>query len=546
MSETYSAQAIAKALVPKIPGLLSAIASSCVIYDILGRKRRFGTRNRLLIGLSISDIVGSISFGFVSSWAIPRGTPGVFLAAGNDATCKAQGFLLQLCNTTSPLYSGSLAFYYLLTITRGWSEDDLKKYHILLHGIPIFFGFATAVVGLALDLYHPVGLWCWYGPPGIYYDAFRWGMAHSFIWSSIFFGAFVMVKLYREVRRLEKATEQYLFTKQLKERQPRSSSLSRGAMGPQQLAALRKEPSIKVFINGESEEHRERSSTISWAMNDSNGSLSSSGEEKKRRHSREVAIQGILFTGAYFLAFIGGFLTRLVQCITGKVYFGLIIIMAALLPAQGIFNFIVYMRPRWRKKKLANSKRRSDAASSVRLSFPRGSFIRMQLLLSSLRTENKGDFPGDTGDFNDKTDEENVFDLEADTGNEGGEEKDFGLDISEDGRDLDDDEVDYNIDALEEPFNDDDSEVHDQQIGHCAHPNQSVSSSTQGRTVTVSLPGNADGVSQNVEIVEEPIDDNDNEVHGQPIDDAVCSNQTSSSTSGVRKVRFSLWGNAAA
>eukprot|EP00567_Pseudictyota_dubia_P017923 CAMPEP_0197464382 /NCGR_PEP_ID=MMETSP1175-20131217/63994_1 /TAXON_ID=1003142 /ORGANISM="Triceratium dubium, Strain CCMP147" /LENGTH=217 /DNA_ID=CAMNT_0043000361 /DNA_START=1210 /DNA_END=1863 /DNA_ORIENTATION=- len=217
--------------------------------------------------------------------------------------------------------------------------------------------------------------------------------------------------------------------------------------------------------------------------------------------------------------------------------------MAALLPAQGIFNFIVYMRPRWRKKKLANTKRRSNAASSKGFSFPSGSFIRMQLLLSSSRTHSKGDFPRGMDDFYDKTDEENAFDLEEATGNEGGEEEDSSFDKSTDVGDLGDEAMDHNIEAMEEPFNDDDSEVHDQEINQNVCPNQSASGV---RVVRCSLWGSADGVSQNIEVVEEPIDDNDNGVQDQPINDAVCSNQASSSTSGLRKVRFSLWGNAAA
>lgn len=75
------------------------------------------TLSQLVLGISIFDLVGSVAWG-LSTLPIPkydeygRETP-IYGAMGNDATCTAQGFLLQL-NFTAVFYNISLSTYYLL------------------------------------------------------------------------------------------------------------------------------------------------------------------------------------------------------------------------------------------------------------------------------------------------------------------------------------------------------------------------------------------------------------------------------------------------
>lgn len=81
----YTPQQKAMAIVPKPFGLLSLFGSMYVMYDILKSKKGCPVRNRLLMGLSAIDALGSFSWGFLSSWPIPKDS-GMYLAAGNEAT----------------------------------------------------------------------------------------------------------------------------------------------------------------------------------------------------------------------------------------------------------------------------------------------------------------------------------------------------------------------------------------------------------------------------------------------------------------------------
>ena len=73
----------------------------------------------------------------------------IYGSNGNDATCKAQGFLIQM-GTVACLLGTSLALYYNLTIRRGWSESEMRRRHVVyfLFIPPIIIGFVFAGVGI--------------------------------------------------------------------------------------------------------------------------------------------------------------------------------------------------------------------------------------------------------------------------------------------------------------------------------------------------------------------------------------------------------------
>jgi len=102
----------AMAIAPKCSGIISLISSTFIIQHVLrDRKRRNLTYHRLLLGMSISDFVGSLMC-FLSTWPIPRGE--ACLAAGTTATC-CEYFLLWKCkkiliveSKTSYCWTGTL------------------------------------------------------------------------------------------------------------------------------------------------------------------------------------------------------------------------------------------------------------------------------------------------------------------------------------------------------------------------------------------------------------------------------------------------------
>ena len=80
-------------------------------------------------------------------------------AKGNTKSCKAQGFFIQI-GTIACFLNVSLAFYYLLTIKYGWTEERLKRKHAtcVLVIPPIVVGLVFAFAGL--PFYDNVRVWC--------------------------------------------------------------------------------------------------------------------------------------------------------------------------------------------------------------------------------------------------------------------------------------------------------------------------------------------------------------------------------------------------
>jgi len=70
---------------------------------------------------------------------------------------------------------------------------------------------------------------------------------------------------------------------------------------------------------------------------------------RRRKHSKQVAVQGYWYCGAFYLTWLFPTVTRLVQLIAGKTPYPLILITAMFVPIQGFFNFLVYMHPKYKK-----------------------------------------------------------------------------------------------------------------------------------------------------------------------------------------------------
>jgi hypothetical protein len=133
--------------------------------------------SQIILGVSLFDIFGAIGW-MLSTAPIPTeysdGSPTyIYGAVGNDATCTAQGFLLQL-SFTAVFYNISLSSYYFLgkwaagvlysvkcvdyilhltqvrspVIVYGWRENKLKLNQWWLHGVPLLIGIVLAFGGI--------------------------------------------------------------------------------------------------------------------------------------------------------------------------------------------------------------------------------------------------------------------------------------------------------------------------------------------------------------------------------------------------------------
>ena len=93
----------------------------------------------------------------------------------------------------------------------------------------------------------------------------------------------------------------------------------------------------------------------------SNKSLSEKEKKNLKKHSksnersRKVASQAFFFMGAFFLTFLAGSINRFTQLVSGKSIYALLVLHCVFAPAQGFFNFLVYMRPKmikWNEKRI--------------------------------------------------------------------------------------------------------------------------------------------------------------------------------------------------
>ncbi|KAL7517032.1 hypothetical protein ACHAWX_001992 [Stephanocyclus meneghinianus] len=306
-SSLVTPQSKTLALLPKFTGFFSLVGSTFIFQDILCHGTPSPTKrvfHRVMLGLSISDGIASV-VNILSTWPIPKGTPGVYLASGTTATCTAQGFFNELGNLAAPLYNVSLCVYFVRKICDGLTEDDIRsKDEKFMLSAPAVIAATIAVLGLVFDLYNNSGWLCWFAenPPGCaksvntdcirgeHAETFRW-IHQAFVWTAICFIGYQMYSIYRYVKVQER----------------------------------------NQYVEATDEDGRQRGT-----------------------NAKKVAIQAALFVGALYLTWFFTTVARIYQNITGHNNFVLQLLMAVFFPLQGFFNAFIYIRPRYLRAKSRN------------------------------------------------------------------------------------------------------------------------------------------------------------------------------------------------
>lgn len=139
------------------------------------------------------------------------------MASGNKATCDLSGFLTNFA-VSSPLYNGTLAWYYLVSIHQNWPDRKIRNIEKWFHIIPISFAILSSSIALGLDLYGSVDWLCWLVPAGSSDDwtnaqkhlrVFHWIFLFGPLWITIVFVTTVVVLLFRKMRENEKKMKRY-------------------------------------------------------------------------------------------------------------------------------------------------------------------------------------------------------------------------------------------------------------------------------------------------------------------------------------------------
>ncbi len=147
-----------------VSGITSTISSSTLIwmmarsYDGLST-----TQHRLLLGLSICDILSSLSHSMFNATAPSEDAYDTWNARGNEVTCDAQGFLLAVGTFGGLFYNAALTLYYLAVIKFGKSNEYIRrKIEPFLHGIPIVAAMTHSIIRLVGNHFNNNGMGsCW-------------------------------------------------------------------------------------------------------------------------------------------------------------------------------------------------------------------------------------------------------------------------------------------------------------------------------------------------------------------------------------------------
>eukprot|EP00980_Cylindrotheca_fusiformis_P006834 scaffold1429_cov110-Cylindrotheca_fusiformis.AAC.6 len=145
-----------------IPTAVLSIFGSSLIITSIRNENKITPYRSIMLWLSVFDIIRSLSW-TLQPFLSPSDGPDAWVwAFGNDATCNLMGGLGQF-GFAAQWYSGLLSFYFVLTARYGVQQQTFGKVLGFVHGFIIVWSLATAIAGVALDVYGPLrtGPGCW-------------------------------------------------------------------------------------------------------------------------------------------------------------------------------------------------------------------------------------------------------------------------------------------------------------------------------------------------------------------------------------------------
>lgn len=314
ISQASLPQQKALAIVPKCSSLLSLLGSFYIVYDVL-RMRRPKAYHRLMLGMSIFDCMASSAW-FFTTWPIPPEVFPAWGAMGTQATCTMQGYFAQL-SISAVIYNGCLSAYYLLVIYWGWSDDRLRssRMEYLFHFLSISFGLVTASCAAAMGLLNPIGWDCWISSVpfgcqeswshngettcirGDNANLWQWIFFYIPLWMIILFVGVAMALIVTIFRQQEKAIARW----------DHPSSLA-----------------------GMCSTDRRRQSHLA-------------------KMAKDTLWQAVYYVGCFLLTWICPTILRIHELLVDEVYYHWVLLSAMFVPSQGMWTFLVYVRPRYQK-----------------------------------------------------------------------------------------------------------------------------------------------------------------------------------------------------
>eukprot|EP00980_Cylindrotheca_fusiformis_P004653 scaffold991_cov128-Cylindrotheca_fusiformis.AAC.25 len=314
---TSQQKAISLLVIP--PSILSLIGS-CLIIVRVRLDQKWTPYRRLLLALSVCDIIYTVSCLSQPFLMNSKAINSYVWSFGNGATCTGLGAVAQL-GITSHLYSATLSMYFLLTIRYGVREETFtKRYERWIHGLILLFGLVTATVSCALGLYdnRHVGPGCWISQPS---KSDSYDVALKMAWIS---GGIPILLVLMCIAGSNCLLYLHIRSTVLKHRQQ----------------ALRRDTNKESICEEDTSERSRKSHAIQT--------------DKHWKRVQDVGKQPFLYVGAYVVCYAWtiamsnldgqGFEKKEGS---GAYFLPLLILQSIFLPAQGLFNAIIFFRPKY-------------------------------------------------------------------------------------------------------------------------------------------------------------------------------------------------------
>jgi hypothetical protein len=277
-----------------------------IIHMVLTSKRKSTPYKRLLMGMSICDVISSLS---IPLWAflLPKDSSSQssrVWAVGNDTSCTAMGFFSQF-SFSGILYNGMLSYYYLLTVRFAYQDRQMARCgEPFMHVLSIGFPTVTALIGAILGVYSDgeIGLQCWVDnyPKGCGDYVGVPCLSPLIGW---IFGGWIMFFMIFSI--VINNVTIYRFVRQTIYHGRRQSSFAAGQ-----------------------------------------------GLDSQTRRVQAVATQAFLYVGSFVLTYAWQMILRIIEGSFGdgsweSSLFPLLVLNAIFMPLQGVFNILVYARPNY-------------------------------------------------------------------------------------------------------------------------------------------------------------------------------------------------------
>lgn len=304
-------------------------------------------QNRLLFPMSILDIIYSLGLA-PSTALIPRGSPCTYGAIGTQFTCTIQGVMVKLGMAVQS-YNAMLCLYYYCVLQCNMHETQIERLELYMHIYAIVPTFICSLVPAIFSLYNNNIFFCsivsrWryeYPPEGFEVNivAVRVGtvikMATIFIvFLNVFIIAYCMISVYGTARRRVERIESVHFSRSSQQQQQQQRNRTTNGGGSRALG---------VTVDSSNELNQRGTGGRAGRIMISRRRTSSF-----RELTTDTKRQALIYVGGYLATWTCPIIALVFNMCEKPLPVWIRLLLGLLMPSQGIWNFLGFIRPRFK------------------------------------------------------------------------------------------------------------------------------------------------------------------------------------------------------